>query len=120
MEQSNLISNVIIKLQIAFPSYFNKLTEEESIALAKMYKEELKQYGEPILSEAIKSVIRKSKFMPSLNEIINECESYKKKYINEIIDRMKTDGYFKDANEIDKVYMWLDKGIIPTWLREDM
>lgn len=120
MEQSNLISSVIIKLQVAYPSYFSKLTEDESIALAQMYKDELSKYNEETLSEAIKNVIRKCKYMPSLSEIISECESNKKRYANEIIEMMKADGYFRGDNDLDKVYMWLNEGIIPSWLREDM
>jgi phage-related tail protein len=120
MEQSSLISNVIIKLQIAYPSYFNKLSQEESIALAQMYKDELSKYSEGILSSSIKNIIRNNKFMPNLSEIIGECEKNNKRYVNGIIELMKQDGYFKNATELDKVYMWLDKGIIPSWLKEDM
>lgn len=120
MEKSNLISSVILKLKLAYPSYFNKLTDEELIALAQMYKDELSKYNEKTLNVAIKNVIRSSKYMPSLNEIIEECESNKTHNANTIIERMKKDGYFKSPSEIDKVYMWLAKGIIPTWLREDM
>lgn len=120
MEQSSLISNVIIKLQIAYPSYFNKLSQEESIALAQMYKDELSKYSEEILSSSIKNIIRNNKFMPNLSEIIDECEKNNKRYVNGIIELMKQDGYFKNATELDKVYMWLDKGIIPSWLKEDM
>lgn len=120
MEQSSLISNVIIKLQIAYPSYFNKLSQEESIALAQMYKDELSKYSEEILSSSIKNIIRNNKFMPNLSEIIDECKKNNKRYVNGIIELMKQDGYFKNATELDKVYMWLDKGIIPSWLKEDM
>jgi len=120
MEKSNLISSVILKLKLAYPSYFNKLTDEELIALAQMYKDELSKYNEKTLNVAIKNVIRSSKYMPSLNEIIEECESNKTHNASTIIERMKKDGYFKSPSELDKVYMWLAKGIIPTWLREDM
>lgn len=120
MEKSNLISSVILKLKLAYPSYFNKLTDEELIALAQMYKDELSKYNENTLNIAIKNLIRSSKYMPSLNEIIEECESNKTHITNTIIERMKKDGYFKSPSEIDKVYMWLAKGIIPSWLKEDM
>lgn len=120
METSNLISSVILKLKLAYPSYFNKLTDEELIALAQMYKDELSGYNEKTLNIAIKNLIRTSKYMPSLNEIIQECDSNKTHNANTILERMKKDGYFKSANELDKAYMWLAKGIIPTWLKEDM
>jgi hypothetical protein len=120
MEKSNLISSIILKLKLAYPSYFNKLTDEELIALAQMYKDELSKYNEKTLNIAIKNAIRSYKYMPSLNEIIEECESNKTHNANTIIERMKKDGYFKSPSELDKVYMWLAKGIIPSWLREDM
>ena len=120
METSNLISSVILKLKLAYPSYFNKLTDEELIALAQMYKDELSSYNEKTLNIAIKNLIRSNKYMPSLNEIISECESNKTHNANTILERMKKDGYFKNANELDKAYMWLAEGIIPTWLKEDM
>lgn len=120
MEILNLISSVILKLKLAYPSYFNKLTDEELIALAQMYKDELSSYNEKTLNIAIKNLIRTSKYMPSLNEIIQECDSNKTHNANTILERMKKDGYFKSANELDKAYTWLSKGIIPTWLKEDM
>ena len=120
METSNLISSVILKLKLAYPGYFNKLNDEELIALVQMYKDELSKYNEKTLNIAIKNIIRNSKYMPSLNEIITECESNKTHNVNTIIEAMKKDGYFKGTNELDKVYMWLAKGIIPSWLREEM
>lgn len=120
MEQSKLISNVLLKLKLAYPSYFNKLTNEELIALAQMYKEELNKYDNKTLDLSIKELIRDNKYMPSLNEIIKTCEKNNTHKTNLIIERMKQDGYFKNATELDKVYMWLDKGIIPSWLKEDM
>ena len=85
-----------------------------------MYKEELSKYDDKTLNLAIKELIRDNKYMPSLNEIIKTCEKNNTHKTNLIIERMKQDGYFKNATELDKVYMWLDKGIIPSWLKEDM
>jgi len=33
---------------------------------------------------------------------------------------MKAKGYFKDIREYEKTIMWYSKGIIPSWLKEDL
>ena len=120
MEQSKLISIVIARFKIAYPYYFKNLSNEELIAMISMYSEELYMYDEKTLLSAIKSIIRNNKFMPTLNEIIEECEKQKKYKNNVVIERMIADGYFKDSKEIDKTYKLLESGVIPSWLLNDM
>ena len=131
MEQSKLISMIIVKFKIAYPYYFKELTDEEFAGLIAMYQEELSCYNELTLVSAVKSIIRKNKFMPTLNELLEECECSKLYRGNEILKRMKDDGYFKrgtvcelDENHAtrnyEKALMWVEKDIIPTWLLEDM
>lgn len=120
MEQSKLISIVIARLKIAYPYYFKELTMEELAGLVSMYQEELSIYNEPTLMNAIKSIIRKNKFMPTLKEILDECELCKTSQKNIVIERMIKAGYFKDPKEIDKTYKFMEEGIIPNWLLEDM
>ncbi len=120
MEQSKLISIVIARLKIAYPYYFKELTMEELARLVSMYQEELSIYNEPTLMNAIKSIIRKNKFMPTLKEILDECELCKTSQKNIVIERMIKAGYFKDPKEIDKTYKFMEEGIIPNWLLEDM
>ena len=120
MEESNLITEIIIRLKIAYPTYFNKLSNEELLVLTQMYNEELSKYNETTLVNATKNVIRNNKYMPTLNEIIIECEKNKSHNANEIIERMIADGYFHSANEIDKAYLFIEKHNIPNWLKEDM
>ena len=121
MEQSKLISSAIARLKIAYPYYFKELKTEELVGLINMYQEELGIYNETTLINAIKSIIRKNKFMPTLKEIIDDlmwprwtadC------FIN--IEKMIKAGYFKDSREIDKTYKFIEEGIIPKWLLEDM
>lgn len=131
MEQSKLISVIIARLKIAYPYYFKDLTMEELAGLVSMYQEELGIYNELTLMDAIKSIIRKNKFMPTIKEIIDECENLKSYKKNIIIEKMRANGYFKRCvvGELDddqafrnyeKALMWLEEGIIPTWLLEDM
>lgn len=120
MEQSKLISSAIARLKIAYPYYFKELKTEELVGLINMYQEELCIYNETTLINAIKSIIRKNKFMPTLKEILDECELCKTSQKNIVIEKMIKAGYFKDSKEIDKTYKFMEKGIIPNWLLEDM
>lgn len=120
MEQSKLISMIIVKFKIAYPYYFKDLTDEELAGLIAMYQEELSCYNELTLVSAVKSIIRKNKFMPALNELLEECELCKTTQKNIVIEKMIKAGYFKDSREIEKTYHFLEEGIIPKWLMEDM
>ncbi len=120
MEHSKLISGMIAKFKIAYPYYFKDLKNEELIGMISMFQEELSGYNELTISNATKSIIRKNKFMPTLKEIIDECENVRTYKINVIIEKMKKAGYFKDPREIDKTYKFIEEGIIPDWLIEDM
>lgn len=131
MEQSKLISGMILKLKVAYPYFFKDLEDEEFVALTKMYQEQIIGYTPEIVLKAIDEIIRTSKFMPSIAEILDKCDSSAKTYSYDILEKMKNDGYFKRGiyGELDdthatrnyeKATMWLSKGIIPQWLLEDM
>lgn len=120
MEQSKLISGAIAKLKIAYPYYFEKLSDVEFLGLISMYQEQIVGYSEATLMSALKKIISRSKFMPTIADILEECKKEQKSYLETIIEKMENGGYFKDTMEIEKVYIWLEKGIIPKWLREDM
>ena len=120
MEQSKLISLIIAKLKLAYPYYFKDLTDEEFTGLFSLYQEELVGYNEATLISAIKSIIRQNKFMPTIKEILDACENHKTHKQNIIIEKMIDDGYFHNANEIDKTYNFIEQGIIPDWLLKDM
>ena len=120
MEHSKLISGMIAKFKIAYPYYFKDLKNEELIGMISMFQEELSGYNELTISNATKSIIRNNKFMPTLKEIIDECEKAKTYKTNAVIEKMIKAGYFKDPREIDKTYKFIEEGIIPDWLVEDM
>lgn len=131
MEQSKLISGVIAKLRIAYPYYFKELDEEMLLGLIKMYQDQITGYTPEIVLKAIDEIIRTSKFMPTIADILEKCDSQAKTYTFDILEKMRQDGYFKrgvygelDDNHATRNYekatMWLNKGIIPKWLLEDM
>jgi len=131
MEQSKLISGIIAKFKIAYPYYFKTLTTEEVVGMFNMYQSQIVGYKPEIIIGAIDEIIKKSKFMPSIAEILEECESQLKNYSYAISEKMKDDGYFKrgsygelDKNQelrnYEKATLWLSKKIIPQWLLKDM
>lgn len=131
MEQSKLISEIVMKLKTMYPYYFEKMDEMQIASLCKTYQEELSQYSEETLINAIKNIIRNNKYMPSLSEIIEECDKCRTHQANEIVKKMWQDGYFKKGpyGELDdsqayknynKTLKFIEEGIIPEWLREDM
>ena len=93
MEQSKLISGMILKLKVAYPYFFKDLEDEEFVALTKMYQEQIIGYTPEIVLKAIDEIIRTSKFMPSIAEILDKCDSSAKTYSYDILEKMKNDGY---------------------------
>ncbi len=120
MENKKIITSFIARLKIAYPYYFKELTDEKFVGLLNMYQEELSNYNEITLSTALKTIIRKNKFMPSLKEILDECEVCKSHKRSLVVERMIKAGYFHDQREIEKTYHFLEEGIIPDWLLADM
>jgi hypothetical protein len=80
----------------------------------------LKEYSYETFIVAIKSIIRKSKFLPKITELLEECENYKEQTKFEVIEFMKSQGYFKDIREYEKATSFMERGIIPEWLKNDI
>lgn len=80
----------------------------------------LKQYDYKIFVKAIKNRIKKSSYAPKINELIEECDLCQKEEYFKIIDFMKNKGYFKATSEYDKTMMFVKRGIVPEWLKEDI
>ena len=130
MDQSKF-AKIIAILKVAYPYNFKDIDEVEVIALTKLYMEQLGSYNINVIKRAISSIISKSKFMPSVAEIKEECEEILNNYENDILKGMYEAGYFKKGSykelsdeqalrNYEKATMWVNKGIIPKWLLEDM
>lgn len=107
-------------LKTAYPYFFKDMKEEEIENMVSLYEEMLSSYNNITLELVAKEIIKTKKYLPSISEIIELCEEKRVYKRNEIIELMIKDGYFKNPLEIDKVYMWIGEGIIPSWLKEDM
>ena len=96
---------------------FNKTFTKNELIL---HYDFLKEYDDEVFTKAVKSIIRKSKFLPKINELIEECEIVKEEVKFNILEIMKNDGYFKNIKEYEKATNFLKSGIIPKWFANDM
>lgn len=121
MEQSSF-SKLIAVLQAAYPYYFKDLSKENCLAFVKLYYSKLKKYDYQVAAKAIDNIITKNNYMPTLAEIIKECDKEYRNYNKLRIEKLYKQGYFKTDEEFGKAMMWLleEKPIIPSWLENDM
>lgn len=73
-----------------------------------------------IFYNAITDIIRTSRYMPSISDILNKCEEVQEKKRFTILEFMKSQNYFKTSQEYDKATQWLNTNIIPGWFKQDM
>ena len=106
--------------------YFKELTNDQISLWYEMFQD----ISVDVFNQAIKEISRENKFMPNANELLNKCSQLNKNNLLDLINFMYDDGYFHRGVErlsdeqarrnLDKTMMWLDKGIIPSFLKEDM
>ena len=105
--------------------------KEYSQAETMQMYEFLKEYNYQTMIEAVKSIIRTSKYVPKIADLIEACENCKSSTKIAVVKYMRDSGYFKlcDYGEItdehatrnyNKVMMWLERGVMPDWLQEDI
>lgn len=80
----------------------------------------LKDYSYETFIAAIKNIIKTSKLLPKITELLEECEKYKEKTKFDVIEFMKKQGYFRDIKEYEKATMFMERGIVPEWLQADI
>ena len=112
MKQEDLVKG----LKVLGVAYSKNFTQEECAT----YYEFLQEYSYDTFRTAVKNIIKKSKYLPKISELIEECESCKEEIRFEVIEFMKSSGYFKDIQEYEKTIKWYSKGIIPSWLKDDL
>ena len=106
--------------------YFKELTNEQISLWYEMFQD----VSADVFNQAIKEISRENKFMPNANELFNKCSQLNKSNLLDLVKFMYDDGYFhrgverlsdeQASRNLDKTMMWLEKGIIPSFLKEDM
>lgn len=103
-------------MQLLGMAYGKEFTQQE----CELYYEFLREYNYETFKIAIKSIIRTSKFIPKINEIIDACEKAKVQTRYEVIEYMNQMGYFKMPREYEKASSFMERGIVPEWLQNDI
>ena len=106
--------------------------EYSQLEVQQVY-EFVKEYEYEVFIRATKDIIRTSKFLPKIADLIEACEKQKEEKRVEVIDYMKECGYFylsyRPEHKLDeaqatrnylKVKTFIERGIIPDWLQEDI
>ena len=106
--------------------YFKELNPDELTDWYELFKD----IPVEVLNNAITSLVKESKYMPNINILLEKCSTVKNNFYLKIIERMYNDGYFRrgikeldpehENRNYDKTIRWIEKGIIPGFLKEDM
>ena len=92
---------------------------------------EMLQDVEPeVFRKAIIELCKERSYMPTIHDILDKTKITKNNYFLSILEQMKKDGYFKsgvvplpseqEERNYDKSIRWIERGIIPGFLLEDM
>lgn len=121
MDQLNL-SKIFKVFKLAYPYYFKDLKEEDSKMFLQLYYSKLKEYRYEIVAKAVDNLITTHDFMPTLSEVIKECDKQSKIYYKNILNEMYKENLFTSDEEYGKAIMWLleDKPLIPGWLKTEI
>lgn len=103
-------------LQMLGMAYGKEFTQQE----CELYYEFLREYNYETFKKAIKNIIRTSKFIPKINEIIEACDKAKEQTRFEVLEYMNQQGYFKHPREYEKASLFMERGIVPSWLQNDI
>lgn len=102
-------------------SYYLKTFDENVI---ESWYEIFEKEAEKTFNNAIKEIVKKSKYFPSIAELTQECQKQKQQNAFTILEFMKSQGYFHKSeyaiSEYEKACKWLETGNIPEWFKEDM
>ena len=97
-------------------SYGKTFTPQE----CQIYHDFLKDYSYETFVTAIKNIIKTSKFLPKITELIEACEGAKIQTRFDVIEYMNQIGYFKHPREYEKATLFMERGIVPEWLQNDI
>ena len=102
--------------------------EYSQLEVQQVY-EFIKEYNYETFIKAVKELIRTSKFIPKIADLIEACDKYKEAIKIEVVEYMKNDGYFTQNGFLDdtqasknynKTISWLERGTTPEWLKNDI
>ena len=112
MTQAELVKGLTY-LGTAYGKTFTKIECEQ-------HYDFLGEYDYRVFIQVIKSLIRTTKFLPKISELIEECDKQKEQNAIRVLGFMESNGYFKEMGEYGKAVYWIQTGLAPEWLKRDM
>lgn len=112
MSEQELVKGLAY-LGLAFNKEYSKQECEQHYDFLKEYKYET-------FVIAIKNIIKTTKFLPKITELIEACEDAKDIVRFDVLEYMNKSGYFKDIKEFEKASHFMERGITPKWLQDDI
>ena len=123
MKQEEFVKGLTY-LGLAYGKEFNQME-------TKQIYEFLKEYNYETFTKAINSIIRSSKFVPKIADLIEACEENKSSQRIEVVKYMKDIGYFKyspygeitdehASRNFQKALMFLERNNVPDRLQDDI
>lgn len=103
-------------MQMLGMAYGKDFTQQE----CELYYEFLREYSNETFKTAVKNIIRTSKFLPKINELIEACDNAKEQVKFEILEFMRDKGYFKAPIEYEKASLFMERRNVPEWLQKDI
>lgn len=109
-----------------FSFYFKDFSTDDLMAWYELFKD----IKVKTLEQAITDIVKESKYMPNINQLLEKCKSTTNSFYLAIINKMYEDGYFKqgiveldpehEMRNYEKACRWVEVGIIPGFLKDDM
>lgn len=96
-------------------AYGKEYTRKE----VEQHYEFLKDYPFEIVNKAIKNIIKSMRYLPKINELLEECKKVEHQEQGIMIEKLKDEGYFKDLKEYEKAVNFYHEGNIPSWILKE-
>jgi len=98
-------------------TFYNKDFTQEQLNEWFMFFEDVEAEN---FYRAIRKRAKESKYVPTINELLENIRITKNDDYLAIVKLMEEDGYFHSSKELEKTLHFIDENIIPSWLLEDM
>ena len=113
-------------MKILSSCYHKDISNDDLI----IWYEMLQDIEPEVFKKAIIELCKERAYMPTIHDILDKTKTVKNNYYLSILEQMKKDGYFKlgivplspeqEDRNYGKSIRWIERGIIPGFLLEDM
>lgn len=113
-------------MKILSSCYHKDISNDDLI----IWYEMLQDIEPEVFKKAIIELCKERAYMPTIHDILDKTKTVKNNYYLSILEQMKKDGYFKlgvvplspeqEERNYDKSIRWIERGVIPGFLLEDM